>query len=449
MRIILFVLITLLSLSNAHSGIKEEVSKTIVRVKSGNKFSTGFFFESGKQIIATLHSIGNPNQIEVYLPSQKSWCNVQLSRISKKSDLVLLSLKNCESDHYLKTENIAKTTIDSKVFTVGYYGSNDKYQDRDFTVGLIEGKRLKDLLEASAEQEIRSLGFPSLDTEIVYLKGQLLHGFSGSPIVDLNGKIIGVADGGLENGAAGISWCITSSALKELIYATDTFPVNSLQKVNTLFAEEIAASDAKSISNEQFTFQLIKSRTFDELNATGNYTEYPEMGMYQVLQALDQEGIVYNNFSFDIYLEATTGATIALPKGMELKQEDGLFYATTYDNQIVILIALYETYDVQQMSLEFENMLQAATGVYSWQLDSRMSFLIPYYRPDNVVINRKAFFNYQPNRYLLEALAAKDYTFFGVAMIFKEAFDFNSYEFIDDNLAAQYILAQQLTTFTN
>ena len=194
---------------------------------------------------------------------------------------------------------------------------------------------------------------------------------------------------------------------------------------------------------------MIKSRTFDELNATGNYTEYPEMGMYQVLQALDQEGIVYNNFSFDIYLEATTGATIALPKGMELKQEDGLFYATTYDNQIVILIALYETYDVQQMSLEFENMLQAATGVYSWQLDSRMSFLIPYYRPDNVVINRKAFFNYQPNRYLLEALAAKDYTFFGVAMVFKEAFDFNSYEFIDDNLAAKYILAQQLTTFTN
>ena len=449
MRIMLLLLSLCCLNSVVFAGVKEEISKTIVRVKSGNKYSTGFFYGNGNQIIATLHSIGNPYQIEVFIPSEKSWCSVRLSRISKKSDLVLLNLSECTSANYLKTENITTSTIDTKVFTIGYYGSNDKYQDRDFTVGLIEGKRLKDLLEPSAEQEIRSLGFPSLDTEIVYLKGQLLHGFSGSPIVDYRGKLIGIADGGLENGAAGISWCITVSALNDLKTATDAFPRSSLKKVNTLFAEEISPSNAKTVSNGQFSFQLIKSRTFKELDATGNYTQYPEMGMYQIMQALDQEGIAYNNFSFDIYLEATTGATIALPKGMELKQENGLFYATTIDNQVVILIALYETYDVMQMSLEFENMLQAATGVYTWQLDSRMSFLVPYYRPDNVVINRKSFFNYQPNRYLIEALAAKEFTFFGVATVFKESFDFNTYEFTDQDLAAQFVLALQLTTFTN
>ncbi|MEC8683010.1 MAG: hypothetical protein VXX80_04950, partial [Bacteroidota bacterium] len=184
MRIILLLLSLCCLNSIVFAGVKEEISKTIVRVKSGNKYSTGFFYGNGNQIIATLHSIGNPDQIEVFIPSEKSWCSVRLNRISKKSDLVLLNLSECTSPNYLKAENITTSAIDTKVFTVGYYGSNDKYQDRDFTVGLIEGKRLKDLLEPSAEQEIRSLGFPSLETEIVYLKGQLLHGFSGSPIVD-------------------------------------------------------------------------------------------------------------------------------------------------------------------------------------------------------------------------------------------------------------------------
>ena len=429
--------------------VKEDISKTIVRVKSGSKYSTGFFFKNGKQVITTLHSIGNPDQIEVYIPSKQSWCDVTLKRISKKSDLVLLEMQNCESQNFIKSENIAATSIDTKVFTIGYYGSNEKFQDRDFLVGLLEGKRLKDLLEPSAELEIKNLGFPSLETEIVYLKGQLLHGFSGSPIVDYEGKLIGIADGGLENGAAGISWCITATQLRSVETSTDTFPRSSLKKVKTLFAAEEIPAESEAITNGIFSFELIKSRTFEELNNTGNYTQYPEMGMYQIMTALDQEGINYRDFEFNIYLESTTGATIALPKGLKLMQENGMFYATTANNDTAILITLYNTYNPQQTSIEFENMLQLATNIYSWSIDTRLSFLIPYYRPDNVIINRKAFYNYEPNRYIIEALAVKENVFFGVATLFKDLFDFNSYEFTNSDLAAQYILASQLTTFTN
>lgn len=431
------------------AGVKDDIKKTIVRVKSGNKYATGFFYKNGRQIITTLHSIGNPNNIEVYISGQSTWCKVQLKKVSKRADLVLLELTQCESPHYISDQNLTNPALDTKVFTVGYNGTNDKFQDRDFTVGLLEGTRLKDLLPPSAEQEIKTLGFPSLDTEIVYLKGQLLHGFSGSPIVDFNGKLVGIADGGLQNGAAGISWCVTSKSLKTIDTSTDTFPKGSLNQVNTLFAAEEAYSSGISITNGTYTFQKVKTRTFAELNETGNYTDYPELGMYQVITTLENEGISYQQFKFDIYIEASTGATVVLPAGLKLQQQDGFFYAMTQDEQQSVLIGLFSTYNLQQTALEFENVIQAVTGIYTWQQDTRLSFMIPYYRPDNVIINRKAFFNYTPNRYLFEALAGKENTFFGVAIMLNDSFNTMTYEFYNDQQAAYWLLASQLTTFTN
>ncbi|MGB5943775.1 MAG: serine protease [Leeuwenhoekiella sp.] len=451
-RVILFFLLcTVFAFANHSDDLllnKEEVKKTIVRIKSGNKYSTGFFYKKGDQVVTTLHSIADPNAIEIYIPQQGKWCNVKITNVSKSNDLVLLKTNGCMSPNYLSAMLPSRPAVDTKVFTIGYYGNNDKYQDRDFVTGLTEGTRLKDLLHASAKKEIASLGFPSLNTEIVYLKGQLLHGFSGSPIADAQGRLVGISNGGLENGAVGISWCILANALNTLENSQDAFPYGSIGRVKSLFSADAEELGSVSVGNGQFQFDLMRSRTFAQLNETADYAQYPELGLYQVIQALANEGIDYGAFKFDIYVEGYTGATLVIPSGLKLMQEDGIFYATSADGSISVVVTLSPTQNIQYSSLLFEQALQELSGIYTWEQDYRATYSQPFVREDGMIINRKAWYNYQPNSYVFEVVAGKWQTFLGVAAFLNNRFNFQTAEFDDQVTAAKYLLASQLTTFT-
>ena len=447
--LIVFILVTLISSNDlVYGGIKEDIAKSIVRVRSGSKYSTGFFWKNGTDIVTTLHSISNKNDIEVYVNDAIKWRDANVIRAYKNSDLVLLRISNYNSDHFINRQFFSQPVVDTKVFTIGYNSGNVNYQDRDFMVGLLQGNnQLKDLLPSSAEQEIIRLGFPSLQAEITYLKGQLLHGFSGSPVLDFEGKLVGVANGGLENGAAGISWCITAKSLVRLEQSNEGFPHINQNSVNVLFASESYESDELIHLNE-FTFQKTKTRTFAQLDQTGNYSTYQEMGLYQLLGMFQMNGIQYNDFVYDIYTEQKSGATIVIPGGMELKKINGLLFAISDDGTKRIFIDIKRTFDVQQASVLFEQNIMTSTGIFSWIQDPRLSFLQPLIRPDNVIINRKGFYNLQPNKYLFEVLAGKESIFLGLYILMDNAMNPMNLMFINPVESAKYSLAAQLTTFS-
>ncbi len=443
--IILFSLI--ISVGPAYGEIKNDIAKAIVRVRSGSKYSTGFFWKNGTNIVTTLHSISKINDIEVYIHNSSKWYNANIIRIFKNGDLVLLKILDCKSDYFINQTYSSKPIIDTKVFTVGYNSGNANYQDRDFSVGLIQGNKIKDLLPSSAKLEIEKLGFPSLETEITYLKGQLLHGFSGSPIVDFEGKLVGIADGGLENGAAGISWCITVDSLNNLEQSKETFTDISQKAVDALFASEEVTSN-KSITLKGFTFNKVKTRTFAQLDKTGNYSE---MGLYQLLNAFQMGGIQYNEFTYDIYVEQKTGVTVAIPSGIELKGENGSFIASSDDGKNKIFIDISTAVNPQLSSLLFEENIKNSTGIFTWLPDYRLSFIQPLVRPDNVIINRKAFYHiqsHQSNKYLFEVLAGKETTFFGFYVLMDNAINSMNLMFTNPTESAKYNLAAQLSTFT-
>src|SRR5690349_24388484 len=163
------IIVTFLVLVHGYAfgGVKEDIAKTIVRVRSGLKYSTGFFWKDGTTIVTTLHSISDKSDIEVYLPTISGWKKVTPVRVSKSADLVLLRVADFVSTEFISSRYNAKPQTDTKVFTIGYNAGNVAYQDRDFEVGLIQGNTLKDLLPESAEKEIRDIGFPALTTEII------------------------------------------------------------------------------------------------------------------------------------------------------------------------------------------------------------------------------------------------------------------------------------------
>ncbi len=446
-RLVVFICISFSCLfSHGQAETKLTIAKTVVRIKSGGRSSTGFFWKNGSDIVATLHSIGNKNSIRIYIPAKNNWYDATIKRIHKSSDLVLLRVQGVTSSHYISTKYQNQPPIDRGAFSIGYISGNGSYQDRDFKVGLLQGNKLRNLLPASAENEIAKLSFPSLETEITYLKGHLLKGFSGSPVVDHSGRLIGVADGGLNNGAASISWCIAAKSLDKLESSTDAFPTNSIPRARTLFAGDDYI-DNEVISNGTHSFRKTATKTFAELDRNGTYSNFAEMGLFQLLAKFRQSNINYEDFRYNIYTEMSTGATIAIPDDMNLTVNDDFFYAENASNDIRVIVRMDKSLNPQLVSLNFEEFLMQETNIRTWIIDQRLSFMIPLQRPDNVIINRKAWFNQTPNRYMFEVLAFRYDTFMGMSIIIDDAVDGRTGEFLEKKTLAKLNLGSQLSTF--
>jgi hypothetical protein len=421
-------------------------------IKSGNKTSTGFFWGNGSTIVTTCHSLGPLNDVKIYIPQINDWRTATIEKSLKERDLLMLNVSGYTSQFYISNQYAYDVPVDTKAFTIGYNSGNTSYQDRDFTVGFFQGGKLQNLLTNSAANEIGLLGFPSLDTEIVYLDGSLLHGFSGAPVVDNQGRLIGIADGGLENGAASISWCIHAKQLQSLQNSNVAIPNLNHQAIKTLFSGDDAysnAATAESFIINDHTFKKYRTRTFSQLNQTGNYSQFPELGLSQLLSMFTSSNIDYSQFEYDIYIEENTGATIVIPSGLTLAVDGSFLTASSSDGNYKILIEITETVNIQQASLDYENQIKATTNIFNWYADYRLSFLQPLIRPDNVIINRRAYYAPGTSDYGFEALAGKKSVFLGLFVYLKNQFNPNTALFIDSSEAAKYNLAVQLTTFSN
>jgi hypothetical protein len=67
---------------------------------------------------------------------------------------------------------------------------------------------LKDLVPADPLSVLKERRSPNHLINVLSLQGNLLPGHSGAPILDTENRVIGIANGGLKEGFAGISWAI-------------------------------------------------------------------------------------------------------------------------------------------------------------------------------------------------------------------------------------------------
>lgn len=459
--------------------IKDDVAKSIVRISSGSKGSTGFFWKNGKTIIATFHSIGNSSDVQVWPSGSDHPYKARIKKVHKKSDLVMIEIIDPKftSKNYLTQLYPSKPEVDTRSFTVGYNSGTSRWISRDFIVGACETNNLKSLIPDRLHTRVTDLGFPGLDIEIIYLEGHLLHGFSGSPVVDYQGRLMGIADGGLENGAASISWCISVSNLRNLENSTESIVVLNQKLVDNLFSGDLTANDLmmrdsvagmdtiqgldtlrwndtlflpnseEVINLGQYKFHKIKSRTFDQLDLTGKYSSTDEFGLYSLLANFRMYN--YESFLYDIYVEENTGATMVIPAGETFKLMDSMI--TGGDEKIKFYLSLVPSLDIQQASVFFE---KAVMPDYypNWISDPQWTYKTPDIGPNNIVLTRKAFFGnnhgnyYYSNykNYLFEALVARENYFLGAAVV-KDNFQMTMQDY--ENWA-KFVIGIQLTTFT-
>ena len=281
--------------------------------------------------------------------------------------------------------------------------------------------RLRDMIPDAVRVELQKVGFPSVDLEILRLEGHLLPGHSGGPIFDRDGKVVAVANGGLEHGAASISWGIPTAALERLRSSKQSVPQVPVQRVTTLFAaslESAARHDGQTCGS--VTFTRMRTRSFADIKRS---TDNP-IGLEQILQGFAFAGLPdMSSLMFDIHVDRESGGTVVLPAGATLQPLGPVCLTQSRSGSIRMFVRGDTTgnpQDVQIASVNFENFLIGETRLL-YQRDPQWSYLAPTQRFDGLVVNRKAAVGFdggqQARAYLFETLISRGRTFLGVAAV--------------------------------
>ena len=80
-------------------------------------------------------------------------------------------------------------------------------------------------LSPGVRAELQAQGIPSLDVQVLHLVGgNLVPGHSGAPLIDWQGRVLGIGSGGLSGGSVGIGWAVRAQYLAGLPAAGDSMP---------------------------------------------------------------------------------------------------------------------------------------------------------------------------------------------------------------------------------
>ena len=219
----------------------EALSKSTVRILVKNKHqvvssATGFVWQNDKQIVTSLHVMSNEPGTKVIVEFQRKKRLAKVKALLPNADLVLLEVsKPIEGWIPLNRFNGEKPKYKAEVAALGFNRGSTGMSTREFRKGYVTPEILKALLPPDAVAKLEQSKLLDLNLPIYYLDGSLLPGYSGSPIVDEFGELIGIGNGGLENGASSVSWVIPAYHLEQLASSSVTQLPPAIASTNRTF----------------------------------------------------------------------------------------------------------------------------------------------------------------------------------------------------------------------
>jgi hypothetical protein len=321
----------------------KEAKKSLVKVMvTGNGEAgvcTGFIWKQENWVVTSLHAMRHGATIRVQYLDQY-WREGDISRVYKEADLVLIEVKGSVPDGIVPISRYDETKIpyNTNIHTIGYNNGAKGSSSRLLTKGFVDPETLDALVPKKDKDEIAKAGFPSLDLEIIYLDGSLLPGYSGSPVFDKDGDLVGIGNGGLESGQSNVSWVIPAKFLRELENSSQTSLPGNIEKASQAYSastrvevkeeymDDLGAIEdqfEETYSNYQFgdyEFFWTKNRTFEELYES---SLDPENLAFLALEFEENNLLVdYDYMHFDIFEEVNSGVVIAIPEDYELAYDD-------------------------------------------------------------------------------------------------------------------------------
>jgi hypothetical protein len=187
--------------------------------------------------------------------------------------------------------------------------------------------------------------------------------------------VVGVANGGLEEGALGICWGIPAKHLEQLVLS-NTAELPRANSVKLRFAADLQANVKTLPALSGVTLTRLRSRSFAQLAASAD----DALGLMQLATLFQVQHP--ENFLYDIYQDLQLGATLAVPQGATLRAQ-GDFIAVQGPgwpriSMLVQIRPVANAAETQRQAEMFERTVtQMDTPGTHVELDRAWSYLVP------------------------------------------------------------------------
>jgi hypothetical protein len=208
-----------------------------------NSIGTGFVWKQKNHVVTSLHLVSGYKDPKIIVKYKFPY-RAKIKSVLLDADLVLLEIepspipgKELPDRDPIMAIMLAPPKYKDEVTALGYHRDTEGLQAIELNKGYIEKPEiLSRLVPQNTKEELRKGKLPDLNLPIYYMTGSLLPGYSGAPIFNLQGQLLGIGNGGLENGAASTSWVIPASNLSRLERSKVTLVPGSLLKASQLFS---------------------------------------------------------------------------------------------------------------------------------------------------------------------------------------------------------------------
>lgn len=413
--------------SSAAESTAASVMPSVVKVHARrcggiDRSATGFIWGARSQVVTSMHVVVGCADISVYFERPGASRAATVRRVLRRADLALLTVEDAPAVSPLPIAS-QRVADDAEVFAVGYYLDIPTANRKSLRLGFA-GRRLRDIIPPSVRRELEQLGFPDVNLEVINLEGHLLPGMSGAPIVNAQGQVVAIADGGLEAGAAGASWGIPIAHLEALSGSAETMSSTPpRQQIESLFAVDLTSTSGVSIRCGDLQLQRLRTRPFAEIVASSDDI----LGLQQLSAAL---GFPRFDFQVDVYQDVDSGATVAVPSGTQLTSRGSVCVGTQRGGTLELYVQGKriaapqgsQTWlaEVQTATLEFMDRALPDNATM-WQSDPQWSYWQPQARYDGFLVRRFGaglFTEWNawniPGEYLFATLAARGQTAIGI-----------------------------------
>ena len=218
---------------------EDNVYKIIITTNPQTEIlETGFKLKGrNKGIITCLHGVAG-GKFFTALGEKKVFKGLTITFVDIDHDLALLQSNQLNEDEDGLDSGISVPPAYKRLKVLGYPAGMGSLNEKSVSMGHPNTRILGEILPANLERIFVARKSPSLNSQVLYVEGQMIPGHSGSPLLDEHNFVHGVIIGGVEKGSAGITWAIPISQIKWTAISTVRKEIDALNQknVNSLFA---------------------------------------------------------------------------------------------------------------------------------------------------------------------------------------------------------------------
>lgn len=301
--------------------------------------ATGFCWQNAMYVVTALHAVAGVDEIKV-IKNDGKYTTAKVVRVLLEADLALLQLTATLG---LKPLALAEVNPNAgKSYTIwGFPHAVYKIQDNEVRLSrsLESTPILNDIIHGDdLKYQLEKQKYPSTKAKILKIGSTIQPGQSGAPLFTSDGRVVGIADGGLRGGTALLNWGMPAAfylpalpnsgdmipqtvSLQSNLYSIHTtIPENATSDEVAVIIEQEAAENTISIGDQSITKTW--TAEFADIISTMSDEEKAE-----IMAIVNGFGVDMFDTQYDIYEDFETGATVSIPAGENFEVSDG-WYST-------------------------------------------------------------------------------------------------------------------------